>query len=155
MSNLPLIVEIEKMHEDVVVPEYKHDGDAGMDIRAYLPNKERISIFPGARALIPTGIKVSIPEGFEIQVRPRSGLAIKNGITVLNTPGTIDSGYRGEIGVVLQNATSDVEGAFCVEHGDRVAQIVLCPVNKVQWEVVNELSGSTRSEGGFGSTGEK
>lgn len=145
-------VEIKKMYEDVVVPQYAKEGDAGMDIRAYIrnedPNYELISRY--GRKIIPTGIKVAIPEGYEIQVRPRSGMTIKMGITVLNTPGTIDSGYRGEIGVILYNTN---EYPVKIYHGDRIAQLVLSEVPKIEWAEVEELSETSRGEGGFGSTG--
>jgi len=157
-------VELKKMYEDVVVPEYAKEGDAGMDIRAYFTEEfvkkagrdvykeEGLRIEAGIRKIIPTGIKVAIPNGYEIQVRPRSGMAFKKGLTVLNTPGTIDAGYRGEIGVIIYNAGHD---SVTIEHGERVAQLVLNKVPQVEWDVVEELPESVRGADGYGSTGEK
>ena len=131
-------------------PEYADQGSSGMDVRASLTYS--VIINPGCRALIPTGLYVSIPEGYEIQVRPRSGLAFKKGITVLNTPGTLDASYRGEIGVIIQNnGTED----FIIENGDRIAQLVLCEVPKCIWETVDILDETERGEGGFGHSGVK
>ena len=131
-------------------PRYEDQGSSGMDVRASLDEFEVIR--PGCRKLIPTGLFVEIPEGYEIQVRPRSGLALKKGITVLNTPGTIDASYRGEIGVILQNnGTEDL----IVENGDRIAQLVLCEVPKCIWEIVSELEKTDRGDGGFGHSGIK
>jgi dUTP pyrophosphatase len=145
------IVEVQKIYDDVEIPQYAKAGDAGMDVRAYFTNESRgIELVSGARAIIPTGIKVAIPRGYEIQVRPRSGLAIKEGLTVLNAPGTIDSGYRGEIGVILYNANPN---SVKVQHGDRVAQLVLSKVPSIVWSEVENLSETDRGEGGFGSTG--
>ena len=145
-------VEIQKMHEDVVVPQYAKEGDAGMDVRAYVGSREEDHVFirGGDRAIIPTGIKVAIPAGYEIQVRPRSGMTIKRGVTVLNTPGTIDSGYRGEIGVILHNTCHD---AIKIYHGERIAQLVLNKVPTIEWAIVDELTETDRGTGGFGSTG--
>jgi len=142
-------VQIQKMHEDVVVPRYAKKGDAGMDVRAYCPNGD-ITLYSSSRLIIPTGLKVAIPEGYEIQVRPRSGMAAKKGVTVLNTPGTIDSGYRGEIGVILYNTNAE---KIEIEHGERIAQLVLSKVPTIEWEEVEDLSETSRGEGGFGSTG--
>ena len=132
------------------LPSYKTQGSSGMDIRASI--LESISLRPGERAAIPTGLFLEIPEGLEAQVRPRSGLAIKSGITVLNTPGTIDADYRGEIAVILVNLSSSV---FKIEDGDRIAQIVINPVVKIKWKAVNILTNTKRGGGGFGSTGKK
>ncbi len=134
--------------EEIELPQYASQLAAGADIRAYL--QKDIVIEPGATALIPTGLRVEIPEGYEIQVRPRSGLALRDQITVLNTPGTIDADYRGDIGVILINHGKK---AFTVTSGMRIAQIVVAPV--VQAEFVREeaLSATTRGEGGFGHTG--
>ena len=134
----------------VVLPEYATPGSSGVDLRAYFEDRISDCIEPGERKLIPTGIRVAIPEGYEIQIRPRSGLALRYGITVLNTPGTIDSSYRGPVGVILFNSSQE---PFEVKHGDRIAQAVLCPVLKIEWELVNELPETQRGEGGFGSTG--
>lgn len=131
-------------------PEYSDQGSSGMDIRASL--SDSLILRPGERLLIPTGLYVEIPIGYEIQVRPRSGLALKKGITVLNTPGTIDASYRGEIGVILQNnGTED----FLVENGDRIAQLVLCEVPVCIWEDSESLDETERGSGGFGHSGVK
>ena len=129
-------------------PRYTTSGSSGIDIRANLINT--IILNPGERVSVPTGLFLEIPLGFEIQIRPRSGLAIKNGITVLNTPGTIDADYRGEIGVILINH-SDTQ--FLIKDGDRIAQLVLTRVEKIDWECVDSLTVTERGEGGFGSTG--
>lgn len=137
----------------VALPSYESDGAAGMDVRANFPQGERdktVSIQPGERQLIPTGLVMDIPIGFEIQVRPRSGLALKSGITLANSPGTVDSDYRGEIGVILINLSFD---PFHVVHGDRIAQFVLAPVTRCEWNEVDDHPGSIRGSGGFGSTG--
>ena len=130
------------------LPAYATTGAAGMDLLAAVA--EPVTVAPRARALIPTGLRVAIPEGHELQIRPRSGLALKNGITLPNTPGTIDSDYRGELGVILLN-TSDTP--FVVERGMRIAQAVLAPVLRVEWLEVEELDDTARGAGGFGSTG--
>ena len=128
------------------LPAYATDGAAGMDVLS----AEDVTLAPGARHAVATGLAIAIPHGFEIQVRPRSGLALKYGITVPNTPGTIDSDYRGELKVILINHGSD---AFEVRRGDRVAQLVLAPVTRASWLKVEELDQTQRGEGGFGSTG--
>ena len=132
--------------EGLELPAYATDGAAGMDVLA----AEDVTLAPGGRHAVATGLAVAIPHGFEIQVRPRSGLALKFGITVPNTPGTIDSDYRGELKVILINHGSD---AFAVRRGDRVAQLVLAPVTRASWLKVEELDQTLRGEGGFGSTG--
>jgi len=129
------------------LPQYKTKGSVGMDICA----NESTMIEPSMRRSISTGLYINIPEGFEAQIRPRSGLALYNGITILNTPGTIDSDYRGEIKIILYN-TSDTS-TFNINIGDRIAQIVICPIEKVELEEVEELDSTERGEGGFGSTG--
>ncbi|MEP1964632.1 dUTP diphosphatase [Tateyamaria sp.] len=134
----------------VPLPRYETAGAAGADIRANLPEGATVSIAPGARALIPTGVAMAVPLGFEVQVRPRSGLALKNGVTLVNSPGTIDSDYRGEVGVIVLN-TSDV--VFEVSHGMRIAQIVLAPVVQAVFEEVDTMDETERGAGGFGSTG--
>jgi dUTP pyrophosphatase len=130
------------------LPKYALVGDAGMDLRA----SETVLIGPGERALVPTGIKLALPEDVVALVHPRSGLALKHGVTVLNAPGTIDSNYRGEIGVILHNTSSEW---FDVDRGDRIAQLVFQKVLIVELEHVDELSDSVRGSGGFGSTGAK
>ena len=138
------------------LPKYSTEYSAGMDLRANLKdeegNDEVISIAPGKRVLIPTGLYLSIPYGYEGQIRPRSGLALKYGITVLNTPGTIDADYRGEIKVCLINLSNDT---FDVHHGDRIAQLVLAKVSLIEWNEVESLDESDRGQGGLGSTGIK
>ena len=132
------------------LPEYQTAFSAGLDVRA--ANPEAIVIAPGQRALIPTGLFLEIPEGYEVQVRSRSGLALKSGVYVLNSPGTIDADYRGEVGVILANSGQEL---FTVRAGDRVAQLVLAPVSRLFWEQVSDLNASDRGPGGFGSTGKK
>lgn len=134
--------------EGAVIPEYKTSGAAGADICAFL--SEPVIIKKGSRAMIPTGLFFSIPQGYEIQVRPRSGLAAKNGVTVLNTPGTIDSDYRGEVKVILVNLGDE---DFEVKNGERIAQIVVAPVTIGVFEHVSSLDETERGAGGFGSTG--
>ena len=137
-----------KLNSKVKEPSYKTKGSSGMDLMAFL--NEPISITPQTSKLIPTGISIAIPENTEIQIRPRSGLAAKNNISILNTPGTIDSDYRGELKVILYNH-GDKE--FIVNNGDRIAQMVLVPIIKATFEEVENLPETIRGEGGFGSTG--
>lgn len=132
------------------LPNYETIASAGMDLRANL--NELISLQPLERAIVKTGLFIELPLGYEAQVRPRSGLAAKNGITVLNSPGTIDADYRGEIGVILINLSKEV---FVIENGERIAQLVIAKHERAQWIEVQELSDSSRGEGGFGSTGVK
>lgn len=134
----------------IALPSYETAGAAGADVRANLENGAPLAIAAGARALVATGLRMEIPMGFEVQVRPRSGLALKNGITLANSPGTIDSDYRGPVGVILLN-TSDTE--FVVEHGMRIAQLVVAPVVQGAFELVDGLDDTARGAGGFGSTG--
>jgi dUTP pyrophosphatase len=130
------------------LPKYETSRSAGMDLRANLENS--VELLPLDRCIIPTGLYMSLDEGFEAQVRPRSGLAAKKGITVLNSPGTIDADYRGEIGVILVNLSKE---PFIVEDGERVAQLVIAKHEQIQWSVVESLDKTDRGEGGFGSTG--
>lgn len=132
------------------LPAYETLASAGLDIRAHL--EETVSLQPFERKLIKTGLFLEIPQGYEAQVRPRSGLALKHGITVLNTPGTIDADYRGEIGVILINLSQEV---FEIQQGDRIAQLVFAKVEQAAWTQVNVLSETERGAGGFGSTGKK
>lgn len=132
------------------LPRYETAGAAGLDLRAALPESSRLVIEPGARDLVPTGLTIALPEGFEAQVRPRSGLALKHGVTVLNAPGTVDADYRGEIGVILINHGAE---PFEVKRGDRIAQLVIAPALQVTLVAVDALSESARGAGGFGSTG--
>lgn len=147
-STIKVKVSKEPGTEDLPLPEYLTTGSVGMDLRAAV--NEEIVILPGERKLIPTGIRVAIPEGYEGQVRPRSGLAINYGIGLLNSPGTIDSDYRGEIRVVVINLG---EQPFVIKRGDRIAQLVISPVVRAVWEEVDNLPSSERGEGGFGHTG--
>lgn len=130
------------------LPEYSTELSAGMDIRANLELPIKLS--PGRRCLVPTGLYVALPEGFEAQIRPRSGLALKKGITVLNSPGTIDADYRGEIGVILVNLSSE---DFIIENGERIAQMVIARHEHIEWDQVSELDMTERGDGGFGHTG--
>lgn len=139
---------VKKLQKKIFLPEYKTDGSSGMDLMASI--EQIIKIFPGEKKIIPTGISVAIPKQYEIQIRPRSGLAAKNGISVLNTPGTIDSDYRGEIKVILINLGKDI---FEVKKNDRIAQMVVCPVIKAELEEVENLPTTVRGKEGFGSTG--
>ena len=139
---------IKKLQKNIILPEYKTDGSSGMDIVA---NIERaVKILPGEKKIIPTGISVAIPKKYEIQIRPRSGLAAKNGISVLNTPGTIDSDYRGEIKVILINLG---KVTFEIKKNDRIAQMVICPIIKAELKEVESLPKTVRGSEGFGSTG--
>lgn len=154
MSNTPQQIKIKMfMLPGVKAPEYKHEGDSGMDVCAFLTPADGIVIRPGEHAIIPTGVFVAVPNGYEIQVRSRSGLAAKNGICVLNSPGTVDASYRGECKVILLNTGTE---DFTVHNGDRIAQLVLCPVYRADVEMVtclDDLSRTDRGDGGFGSTG--
>jgi len=143
-------IQIKKLSNTVSIPKYETAGSSGMDIAAHIENN--IIINPGEKALVSTGLSVAIPKGYEIQIRPRSGLAAKKSITVLNTPGTIDADYRGEIKVILINLGNE---KFVIENGERIAQMVVCPVVQANLEEVKELSGTERSSSGFGSTGTK
>ncbi len=141
-------VLIKKLDPDVQLPEYKTSGASGVDLIAFI--KEPINLEPKTSVLIPTGLSVAFPEDYEIQIRPRSGLAAKNNISVLNTPGTIDSDYRGEIKVIIYNHGNK---NFSINNGDRIAQMILAPVVKMELEEKNDLPKSIRGKGGFGSTG--
>ena len=141
---------IKRFSKKVSLPKYETNGSSGMDIAAFI--EKNIIIQPGETAMVPTGIAVSIPNGYEIQIRPRSGLAAKKSISVLNAPGTIDEDYRGEIKVILINLSKN---NFIVENGARIAQMVLCPVVRANLEEVEELQETLRGDGGFGSTGTK
>ena len=141
---------IKRLSKEVSLPKYETSGSSGLDLSAFI--KADISLDPGKNVIVPTGLSVAIPQGFEIQIRPRSGLAAKKNISVLNTPGTIDADYRGEIKVILINLGNEV---FKIENGLRIGQMVVCPVIQVELEEVNELSNTIRGSGGFGSTGTK
>ena len=129
-------------------PSYSTNNSAGLDLRAHI--KEEINLHPMSRVLIKTGLFIQLPEGYEAQIRPRSGLAYKNGITVLNTPGTIDADYRGEVGVLLINLSND---SFKIKNGDRIAQMVIAKYEQAEWISVEQLDTTQRGDGGFGSTG--
>lgn len=149
------MVEIDIMWDEgadrkLPLPSYASTGAAGADVRANLPDRQPVTLAPGARALIPTGLRMAIPKGFEVQVRPRSGLALKHGIALVNAPGTIDSDYRGPLGVILLN-TGDT--AFEIAHGERIAQLVVAPVLQAGFALVDGLDDTARGAGGFGSTG--
>ncbi|MEL7253374.1 MAG: dUTP diphosphatase [Pseudomonadota bacterium] len=132
------------------LPRYETAGAAGADLRANFADRGAVSVAPGARALVPTGLRVGVPEGYEMQLRPRSGLALKHGITLPNTPGTIDSDYRGPLGVIVMNAGTE---AFEITHGMRIAQMIVAPVVQARFAEVGVLSQTRRGAGGFGSTG--
>jgi dUTP pyrophosphatase len=136
--------------EGLALPAYETALSAGMDLRAAVPEDEPMTLAPGARALVPTGLTIALPAGYEAQIRPRSGLAFKNGVTCLNTPGTIDADYRGEVKVLLINLGQE---AFVIKRGERIAQTVIAPVTQGEWEIVETLSETARGAGGFGSTG--
>ena len=139
---------VKKFDKNIKLPTYETSGSSGMDLVARIKNK--INISPGKRAIVPTGIAIAIPKNYEIQIRPRSGLAAKKGISVLNTPGTIDSDYRGEIKIILINLGKK---SFLVKSGDRIAQMILCPIAKGKLREVKTLPKTFRGKGGFGSTG--
>lgn len=143
---VPVLVKRLPGNEDLPLPAYATDGAAGMDVVA----AEDIQLAPGARHAVATGLAMAIPPGYEIQVRPRSGLALKHGVTVANAPGTIDSDYRGELKAILINLGSE---PFAIRRGDRIAQLVLAPVTRAGWVEVSELDDTARGTGGFGSTG--
>lgn len=143
----------EDADREAALPAYETDGAAGADLRANLPmdmRSEGVTIAPMERRIVPTGFRVEIPRGYEMQIRPRSGLALQHGITLPNTPGTIDSDYRGPLGVVLVNLGAE---PYTVRHGDRIAQMVVAPVVQAQFQVVEILDETVRGTGGFGSTG--
>lgn len=152
MGSEKLVIEfcwmIPESKRDISLPNYETDGSAGMDVCAAIA--EELVIHPGDIVLIPTGFGVAIPEGFEIQVRPRSGLAVKHGITLINSPGTIDSDYRGEVKVGLVHLGKE---PFTLKRGDRIAQLIVAPVVQAKWQVVEALNATVRGAGGFGHTG--
>lgn len=141
-------VHVKRLHDDAVLPRYARAGDAGLDLVSV---GSPVTLAPGARALVPTGLAIALPEGYELQIRPRSGFALKEGITVLNSPGTVDSGYRGELGVIVFNANRD--RTVTIEAGTRIAQAVLARYEHLVWDELAELPGSERGAAGFGSTG--
>ena len=141
-----MTVKFRKIDPAAILPSYAHPGDAGMDVRSV----EELVVEPGGRKLVRTGLVMMLPTGYEAQVRPRSGLALKNGVTVLNTPGTIDEGYRGEVGVILANFGAE---PFRVEKGAKIAQIVIAPCTRAEIVETAEVDETARGAGGFGSTG--
>ncbi len=141
-----LAVEIQRLDPEIELPRYQTLGAAGMDVRASHP----CTLQSGETQLVATGFSIAVPMGYEAQLRPRSGLALKNGLTLLNSPGTIDSDYRGEVKVILTNLGSET---FEVKRGDRIAQLVIAPVERVHWQEVETLSETVRSDGGFGHSG--
>ncbi|KPA21741.1 Deoxyuridine 5'-triphosphate nucleotidohydrolase [Shimia sp. SK013] len=153
MTKVPIKLRwLDGADQTVALPSYETVGSAGADVRANFPEDQRngISLAPGKRALVPTGLSLEIPAGYEVQMRPRSGLALKHGITLPNSPGTIDSDYRGPLGVIVLNAGQE---AFEIGHGMRIAQMVVAPVLTAKFELHQDLSASERGIGGFGSTG--
>lgn len=136
--------------ETIGLPSYESAGAAGADLRANFGKPRSVTLNAGERKLIPTGLRLAIPAGYEVQIRPRSGLALKHGITLPNTPGTIDSDYRGPLGVILMNAGQE---PFTISHGDRIAQMIVAPVIQAEFVLVGDLGATERGEGGFGSTG--
>lgn len=145
-ESVPIRVKRLPHFEGLELPAYATEGSAGMDVLA----AEDVTLAPGARHAVATGLALAVPHGFELQVRPRSGLALKHGVTLPNTPGTIDSDYRGELKIIMTNLG---DAAFQIRRGDRVAQLVLAPVTTATWLKVDELDETARGEGGFGSTG--
>ena len=139
---------VKKFDKYIKLPVYKTSGSSGIDLMAHVKNK--INIKPGNTAIVPTGLSVAIPKNYEIQIRPRSGLAAKKNISVLNTPGTIDSDYRGEIKIIMVNFSKKT---FTIKNKDRIAQMILCPIAKGKFKVVSQLPGTSRGKSGFGSTG--
>lgn len=152
MARSPLQVQVARKPggEGLPLPDYAGPGASGLDLRAAVSAPLRLA--PGERCRVPTGIAIAVPEGFEAQVRPRSGLALRSGVILPNAPGTIDSDFRGEVQVIVMNMGSEV---FIIERGDRIAQLVLAPVVRLAWQEVQELPETLRGEGGFGSTGLK
>lgn len=148
MPSVSIAVTVLPHGKDIDLPAYATEHAAGMDLCAAVSND--IVLAPGARALVPTGLAIALPEGFEAQVRPRSGLAFKHGISVLNAPGTIDADYRGEVGVILANLGAE---PFTITRGMRIAQMVIASYTRASWQAVEKLPESDRGEGGFGSTG--
>ncbi len=147
----PQIAVVRLPHaEGLPLPAYETPGSAGMDLRAAVPETVPLTLRPGARALVLTGLSMAIPQGFEVQVRPRSGLAAKHGVTCLNTPGTIDSDFRGEVKVILINLG---EEDFVIRRGERIAQMIVAPVVQAAWREIDSLDETARGSGGFGSTG--
>jgi len=151
---MSITVKIRRLPHNAALPlpAYETPLSAGMDLRAALPEDGPVTLAPGARTLVPTGLAIALPAGFEAQVRPRSGLALKNGVTCLNSPGTVDADYRGELAVILVNLGQE---PFVIRRGDRIAQMVIAPVTQASWSEVDTLDDTARGAGGFGSTGRR
>ena len=145
---MKLEVSVQKLCEEAIIPKYAHEGDAGVDLYSRIDYELK----PGERFLIPTGLKMAIPHGYEGQVRPKSGLALKSGITVLNTPGTVDAPYRGEVGVIVINHDRN---SYQIKKGEKIAQMIFNEIKYANFKVVESLESTSRGEGGFGSTGSK
>jgi dUTP pyrophosphatase len=150
MSNISVAVTFLPHAENMALPAYATEHSAGMDLCAAITND--ITLQPGQRTLVPTGLSIALPEGYEAQIRPRSGLALKNGITVLNSPGTIDADYRGEVQIILANLGTE---SFSITRGMRIAQMVVAKYARIEWQESEQLSATARGAGGFGSTGVK
>lgn len=150
MTDITVAVRSLPHFEGLELPAYETLGAAGMDVRAAVPESDPVVLNPGEKTMVPTGLSVAIPQGYEIQMRPRSGLAAKHGITCLNSPGTIDSDYRGELKVILINHGQE---SFTIGRGERIGQMLLAPVTRLVWEQVETLDDTDRGSGGFGSTG--
>jgi dUTP pyrophosphatase len=149
-SEIAILVSPLPHFEGLPLPAYETAQAAGMDLRAAVAAEAPVTLAPGERGLVPTGLTIALPQGYEAQVRPRSGLAIKHGVTCLNTPGTIDADYRGEVMVILINHG---DAPFTIKRGERIAQMVIAPVTRASWDVRESLPDSARGAGGFGSTG--
>lgn len=150
MMSVIRVLYTQEADRSVALPDYASMGAAGADVRANLPDRGKLVLEPGARALVPTGLVFEIPDGFEVQVRPRSGLALKHGIMLVNAPGTIDCDYRGPVGVIMMNAGQE---PFVIAHGERIAQLVIAPVIQARFDLVDCVDETARGAGGFGSTG--
>lgn len=150
MTDITVAVRPLPHFEGLELPAYETLGAAGMDVRAAVPERDAMVLNPGEKIMVPTGLSVAIPQGYEIQMRPRSGLAARHGITCLNSPGTIDSDYRGELKVILINHGQE---SFTIARGERIGQMLLAPVTRLVWEQVETLDDTDRGSGGFGSTG--
>ena len=144
------VVQLPHYDHSFPLPTYETEGAAGLDVRCMLIDKDHMVIAPGERTLLPTGLQIAVPQGFELQIRPRSGISLKTGLLVVNSPGTIDSDYRGELKIIIGNLGKNDE---IIKHGDRVAQMVFAPVHKAALHSVDQLDSTSRGSGGFGSTG--
>jgi len=150
-SSVEIVVQVLPEAADLPLPDYQTGQSAGMDVCAAIPEAGRITIQPGQRVLVSTGLRIALPPGVEAQIRPRSGLAVKHGVTVVNAPGTIDADYRGTVKIALINLGNE---PFVISHGQRIAQMVIAPVVRGEWKVMVQLPESERGAGGFGSTGQ-